>query len=199
MRTIILTMIVLLMTAGCIGTQNTESKIKLADPPSENVQDVINLIEKQREYDSIYEVFIGYLKKHEGYRGNPYSCSAGAKTVGYGHVIKEEDDFNYPLDKSSADSLLRADFNKRIEWIEEDLGLNKIKEPHKVLALAHFIFNVGQGNFKNSSLYKDLMKTGKLTKKITRFVHIKTNDGYMESSHLKKMRNFEYKMFNKSV
>jgi GH24 family phage-related lysozyme (muramidase) len=165
----------------------------------ESVKDVLSLIDKQRKYDSLYEVFISFMKKNEGYRKYPYHCLAGEKTVGYGHVIRESDTLSYPLSKSKADSLLREDFNDRISWIEKDLNLDRINEPYKVLSLAHFIFNVGQGNFVNSFMYKKLKSSGQLTKAIHEFVHIKTSSGYVESDHLLKMRKFEYEMFNKKV
>jgi lysozyme len=164
---------------------------------SESVDHITTLIENQRTYDSLYKKIIGFMKKNEGYRSHPYRCLAGAYTVGYGHVIRPDDSLSYPLSKSQADSLLREDFDRRIEFIEKDLDLDRLEEPHKVLSLAHFIFNVGQGNFKDSMLYQTLKHTGELSESIKNFIHIKTQDGYVESDHLLKMRKFEYKLFNK--
>lgn len=164
---------------------------------SESVDHITTLIENQRIYDSLYKKIIGFMKKNEGYRAHPYRCLAGALTVGYGHVIKPDDSLEYPISKDKAASLLKTDFNKRIKFIEKDLDLDRLKEPHKVLSLAHFIFNVGQGNFKDSMLYQTLKHTGKLSESIKNFIHIKTDNGYVESNHLLKMRKFEYKLFNK--
>ncbi len=164
-----------------------------------SVEHISTLIENQKVYDSLYKKIIGFMKKNEGYRAYPYRCLAGARTVGYGHVIKPNDSLNFPLNKTKADSLLRADFNKRIRFIEKDLNLDRLEEPHKVLSLAHFIFNVGQGNFQNSMLYQTLKHTGKLSESIKDFVHIKTDEGYIESDHLLKMRKFEYNLYNKRV
>ncbi len=163
-----------------------------------NVKKVLDLIESQRVYDSIYEKTIKFMKKNEGYRSEPYRCMASAKTVGYGHVIKSDDSLSFPLSKTEAESLLRKDFNKRIEWIEDDLGMDRLEKPAQVIALAHFVFNVGQGTFKESMLYDRLKKNGELSKMIMSFVHIKTSQGWVKSSHLSKMREYEFNLYKSS-
>ncbi len=49
------------------------------------------------------------IQQHEGFRGNPYECSVGAQTVGYGTI--------FPLTKEEALMLLRH----RLEAIATEL------------------------------------------------------------------------------
>lgn len=164
-----------------------------------DVEDVLHMIQEQQVYDSLYNEFIGHLKHFEGYRGNPYYCRAGVRTVGYGHVIKKNDSLSLPLSKKQADSLLRVDFNERIDWVKEKIGFDKYKEPYKALSLAHFVFNVGYQNIIESSFYDTLKNQKQLTEKMKKYVYIKTNKGYVKSTHLKYRRNFEFYMFHKNI
>ncbi len=161
-----------------------------------NIEEMQQEIRAQHVYDSIYEKTIEFMKKNEGFRSEPYYCMAGVKTVGYGHVIKEKDSLQFPLSKYSADALLRSDLNKRIRWVEDDLDMDRLEEPAKVIALAHFIFNVGQGNFKNSRLYDRLKNHGELSDVIMHFVHIKTKNGWVKSKNLLQMRKYEYSLYH---
>jgi lysozyme len=176
--------------------------VNITETPKEikqNVKDVIQMIHEQRVYDSLYNEFIGHLKHFEGYRSNPYYCRAGVKTVGYGHVIKKNDSLSLPLSKKQADSLLRVDFNERINWVKKEFNFNHYKEPYKVLSLAHFVFNVGYQNIIESSFYKTLKNKKKLSETMKKYVYIKTNKGYVKSIHLEYRRNFEFYMFHKKI
>lgn len=61
--------------------------------------------------------FLARIKRHEGYRGDPYTCSEGVLTVGYGTT--------FPLTKAEAEWLLqhrlkrfRADLHQALPWLE---------------------------------------------------------------------------------
>jgi lysozyme len=54
------------------------------------------------------------LKRHEGFRGQPYLCSAGATTIGYGHNLDAK-----PLTEEQAHTLLLDD----IEDVERELDM----------------------------------------------------------------------------
>ena len=53
------------------------------------------------------------IKKHEGFRNTVYLDSLGKATIGYGHLLTEEDDFEEGIqyDKSILEDLFDKDFN----------------------------------------------------------------------------------------
>ena len=97
------------------------------------------------------------LKDMEGFKANPYLCSAGDATIGYGHKIKKGEVFTR-LTETEADQLLRKD----VEPIEKfiNVHLNVPLTQNQFDALVMFIFNIGGGAFLGSSVLQDL-KVGK--------------------------------------
>ncbi len=53
------------------------------------------------------------IKKHEGFRNTVYLDSLGKATIGYGHLLTEDDDFEEGIqyDKSLLENLFDKDFN----------------------------------------------------------------------------------------
>ena len=53
------------------------------------------------------------IKKHEGFRNTVYLDSLGKATIGYGHLLTEDDDFEEGIqyDKSILEDLFEKDFN----------------------------------------------------------------------------------------
>ena len=94
---------------------------------------------------------------HGGFAARPYPCQPGGEmTVGWGHVIRTDDHFDYPLSAEDADCILLGDLN-RFSGLMSGL----IKAPVKqcmVDALFCFIFNVGYSAFSDSTLLAKLNK-----------------------------------------
>ena len=89
------------------------------------------------------------IKEFEGLRLGSYKCPAGVWTIGYGHTkgVKQ----GQVIDQSKADDYLVED----IAPIERDLnklGVNFRQEQFD--ALVSWIFNLGAGNFNNSTMKK---------------------------------------------
>ncbi len=97
------------------------------------------------------------IKKFEGFRSKVYTCSAGRKTIGYGTtaypltIVKYND---RPITKEEAHLLLVLHINKKVKPAMKGLVLNKFQRE----AVESFIFNVGVGAFKRSSLRKKLIR-----------------------------------------
>lgn len=97
------------------------------------------------------EQLIEKIKEFEGFSSTAYTCAGGVVTIGYGHTrgVRITD----RCTKSEAD-----------RWLREDLApieayLNTIPEVDtqgKYDALCSFIFNLGMGNFKGSTLLKKI-------------------------------------------
>jgi len=99
---------------------------------------------------------IDFIKGHEGFVPKIYNDSYGYKTIGYGHLLKEGEEklFANGITREQAEQLLKEDLKiaeKAVNlWVEVPLNQNQFD------ALVSFVFNVGQGNFRRSTLLKKL-------------------------------------------
>jgi len=117
---------------------------------------------------------IELMHKFEGYRDKPYQCSASMWTIGWGHVIYQ-DQIKYPIvRKEGYTGMLRPEYPLRPEhnrvWskdelvkiFKDDLGSfergvlrlapNLIGRQGAFDACVAFSFNVGLGSFQKSSI-----------------------------------------------
>jgi GH24 family phage-related lysozyme (muramidase) len=69
----------------------------------------------------MYENLKNRIKKHEGFLDKVYLDSLGKATIGYGHLITEEDDFveGVIYDKDIFEKLFEKDFNNAVQGAEE--------------------------------------------------------------------------------
>ena len=93
---------------------------------------------------------IDLLKAHEGLRLTAYNCSAGVLTIGYGHTGPDVT-AGKTITQAAAEQLLTAD----LRWAEEAVnaalpGINQ----NQFDALVSFVYNVGAGAFKSSTLLR---------------------------------------------
>ena len=106
------------------------------------------------------ELLIVKIKEFEGYSSTAYTCAGGVVTIGYGHTrgVKITD----RCTRSEADRWLRDD----LAPIEAYLNtIPDVDTQGKYDALCSFIFNLGMGNFKSSTLLKKI-KAGAPTAEI---------------------------------
>jgi len=117
---------------------------------------------------------IELMHKFEGYRDKPYQCSASMWTIGWGHVIYQ-DQIKYPIvrkegytgmlrpeytlkpedNRTWSKDELKAIFRKDIESFESGvlrLAPNLIGHQGKFDACVAFSFNVGLGSFQRSTI-----------------------------------------------
>ena len=97
----------------------------------------------------ISELALQKIKDFEGCRLTAYQDAAGVWTIGYGHTKDVK-----PGDKISqywADDCLQKDI-EQVEAQIDELGL-PLSQP-QLDALMSFVFNVGIGKFKESTLLK---------------------------------------------
>lgn len=106
----------------------------------------------------ISQVGLDLIKKYEGYRDKSYLCPAGVWTIGYGTTVINGKPVRRGMvcNKEQAQEWLENDANRFLESIErlirEDVELNQ----NQIDSLASFVYNVGIGNFKKSTLLKQL-------------------------------------------
>lgn len=102
---------------------------------------------------------IKFLVKHEGKRYKAYQDTKGLWTIGVGHLILKSEPhlLTATLNNQQVIDLLNKDLQTAQNAINrENLQLNQ----NQFDSLASFVFNVGAGAFKRSTLLK-LLKEGK--------------------------------------
>ncbi|WP_276910980.1 lysozyme [Hallella colorans] len=91
------------------------------------------------------------IKEFEGLRLRAYRDSGGKPTIGYGHTLGVK--MGQRITELQAEEMLRQDL-----WVAGRFA-NTIKEidtQGKYDAVVSFIFNLGVGSFKRSTLYKHI-------------------------------------------
>lgn len=113
------------------------------------------------------------IKRYEGLRLRAYYCPAKVLTIGYGHTGKDVTS-EMVISQNMADLLLAHDC---INSEKSILKLVKVKlSENQLSALTSFVFNVGQGNFKESTMLK-LINDGKLEKAADEFIKWNKSNG----------------------
>lgn len=92
---------------------------------------------------------IKIITAHEGLKLGAYLCPAGVWTIGYGHTRTAKQGMSITMQR--AEELLRDDL-KTAENAVNNQNL-KLKQ-NQFDALVSFVFNVGSGNFRNSTLLR---------------------------------------------
>ena len=91
---------------------------------------------------------IELIKQSEGFRSEPYKDVGGIWTVGYGHTQKAMN----PISHEEAELLLKKDLKNAEKVIETHVKVPLTQNQFN--ALVSFIFNVGEGKFRGSTLLK---------------------------------------------
>lgn len=101
----------------------------------------------------ITEEGLAIIMRHEGFSPVRYICPAGYPTIGYGHVIKNGEDFG-TISKEEGAILLQRDV-----VIAEQAVKRLISVPlndNQFAALVSFTFNLGSGSLQRSTLRRKL-------------------------------------------
>ncbi|WP_375629552.1 MULTISPECIES: lysozyme [unclassified Bartonella] len=94
------------------------------------------------------------IKRFEGFSRTVYFCPAGYPTIGYVHVVKNDEDFSAGIDETQAEELLRQDAQ-----IAERAVLRLINVPltdGQFDALVSFTYNLGGGALQRSTLRRKI-------------------------------------------
>lgn len=111
------------------------------------------------------------LEEGKGFSSKSYLCPAGKRTIGYGHVILQDDNIIEPITEEQAEDILEKDVtvaeNAINKYVKVPLTQNQFD------ALVCFVFNVGKTNFKTSTLLKFINEQlwDKVPKQFMRWVY----------------------------
>ena len=100
-----------------------------------------------------YEDVKNRIKKHEGFIAKVYLDSLGKATIGYGHLLTEEDDFveGVIYDKDILEAMFDKDFDKAKQGMEELVGTLDIAMAAKgiIIEMVFQLGKTGVSKFKN--------------------------------------------------
>ena len=103
------------------------------------------------------EVLFEKLMEMEGCRLEAYKDAAGVPTIGYGHTKNVR--MGDRISEYWAKEMLREDIEEA-EWLVKELGVAKTEG--QLDALVSFVFNLGIGRLKKSTLLKVIRKGGSM-------------------------------------
>ena len=95
---------------------------------------------------------IALIKEFEGLRLKAYQCPGGVWTIGYGHTAGVKP--GMLITKTQAEEYLKADLIAFERYLN---GLGLALNQNQFDALISFIYNVGTGNFSNSTLLRKVI------------------------------------------
>jgi len=146
---------------------------------------------REKEWKEMYELVVKSIKRQEGFVDSKYYCPGGILTIGYGHAIKKGEFFCEPMSEVEAEKLLRQDLDSAIAFVQKSTNLEHVQ----LLAMGHFVYNIGSGNFYRSTLRQLIIAGDPIDEEIIKWIHIKTNKGIIRSDWLLKSRKLELELF----
>lgn len=102
---------------------------------------------------TVSAVGIGLIASYEGFVDHTYTDAVGVKTIGYGHTGADVK-AGQTITRKAAEELLVKDANEH--WEQARKYITVPITQGEADAYASFVFNVGVGNFKSSTLLKKL-------------------------------------------
>ena len=132
---------------------------------------------------------IDLIKTFEGCKLFAYRDSVGVPTIGYGHVKGVK--MGMSITQKQAEEFLKSDI-KPVERLLNGMDINYTQNQFD--ALTSWIFNLGEGNFKKSTMYKNIVARKsdiEITDQMVKWV----NAGGKPLLGLKRRRREEANMF----
>ena len=96
------------------------------------------------------DLVINFVKQFEGFSHSPYLCSGGFLTIGYGHRIRQGDEYNQYITNSEAEILLGEDL--RVAALAVRRLIARSLNNYQRAALISFTYNLGSGSLQRSRL-----------------------------------------------
>ena len=135
------------------------------------------------------------IKQFESFRAAPYLCSAGVPTIGYGTTVYPNGIKVKLSDQKITQQLAETFLQHHVNVIEKDVSkLVKVTlSQNQFDALMSFVYNVGLGAFRDSTLLK-LLNAGDIDNASKQFERWNKAGGKV-SNGLTRRRNAEKALF----
>lgn len=104
----------------------------------------------------VSDAFPQHIETIEGFRPRAYKDVAGTVTIGYGHVVKPGEAYLAvsTITRDTAAQILREDTKHAVAVVNDAVKVPLRQEQFD--ALVSFVFNVGEGAFRSSTLLRKL-------------------------------------------
>jgi lysozyme len=96
------------------------------------------------------------IKHFEGFSHHTYICPGGYRTIGYGHLMRDDEDYSNGITEFEGECLLHAEIFK-----DQLAVLRLIQVPltqGQFDALVSFVYNLGSGALQRSTLRRKINK-----------------------------------------
>tara|TARA_B110000503_G_scaffold143206_1_gene243222 strand:- start:3653 stop:4108 length:456 start_codon:yes stop_codon:yes gene_type:complete len=137
---------------------------------------------------------IELIKKFEGFKNEPYICSGGYLTIGYGHKLLPSDYYKY-VTEEKANLILQKDLLRTERSVLKYINVS-LSDDH-FAALVSFTFNLGGAALQRSTLRQKL-NYGLYKEASKEFMKWVYADG-KKISGLVKRRRTEQELFKSSL
>lgn len=99
---------------------------------------------------------LNLIKKYEGFKAAVYECPAGAKTIGFGHVLRSGEDFKL-ISRIDGVRLLEDDLCRFSSELYHSLNGITLRQC-RIDALLSFVYNLGITAFGRSTLREKIFE-----------------------------------------
>lgn len=94
------------------------------------------------------------IKNFEGFRSQKYQDTGGRWTIGFGHLIKEGENFDEGITQDQGTQLLEQDLQTTEDSINKNVRVSLTQDQFD--ALCSLVYNWGIGHFQRSDLLQKL-------------------------------------------
>lgn len=105
----------------------------------------------------IQQLGLDLIKQFEGFSPQIYICPANYPTIGYGHVVQQNEEFSQGISVAQAEVLLQQDVQ-----LAEQAVWRLIRSPltnNQFDALVSFTYNLGAGALQRSTLRRKINRS----------------------------------------
>lgn len=106
--------------------------------------------------DDVRKVLVPLVMRFEGLRLSAYRDAGGIWTIGYGHTGKDVIQ-GLVWTQSQADEALEADLQSAYSELLQSVPATAQWSPGKQAAIVDFVYNLGIGRFRNSTLHSAVL------------------------------------------
>lgn len=108
---------------------------------------------------NVLNIATDFVAGFEGFSPTVYKDSGGVETFGYGSLLKYYPDQVFPISEEDAKAILKVDLSHALKCITDNVTCDI--NDNQAAALCSFVYNLGCGAFKGSTLLK-LLNAGSI-------------------------------------